>query len=83
MTARAKDDLNLIMGGEEMLCLAGRFETAHDFLSASGGSVRTLRSVIEALVTWVIEAGSDVLQGCAVAAKLISDYDTRLAKLFE
>lgn len=82
-TAWAEDDLHLITGEEETPCLAGRFEMAHDFLSASGRSVRPLRSVIETLVTSTIEAWSDVPQSCAVAAKFVSDYDTRLAKLLE
>ena len=49
------------MGGEGLLCLAGRFETAHDFLSAFGGSVRPLRSVIEALVGSV-PVGGEILR---------------------
>src|SRR5215469_5850646 len=66
--------IDLIVGGEEPLRLAGRFELLHLPLSSARRLVRVYRSVVEPLVLAMLNAGHDLSFGRAVAGKLVSDH---------
>ena len=52
---------DLVVGGEETLCLPRRLEALHLSFASSGRLVRILGSVIQALVLSVLSAGRDRL----------------------
>jgi hypothetical protein len=66
--------VDLIVGGEEPLRLAGRFELLHLPLSAARRLVRVFRSVVEPLVLAMLNAGHDLSFGRAVARQLVGDH---------
>src|SRR6266481_8188931 len=70
-----KQVVDLIVGCEEALSLAGRFELLHLPLSSARRLVRILRSVVQSLVLAMLNAGHDVPLRRAVAGELISDHD--------
>ena len=74
--AEVEEVIDLIVGREEALRLTGRFELLHLPLSSACRLVRILRSVIEALVLAMLNAGHDLPLGRAVAGKLVGDHDT-------
>ena len=49
-TAGEKDDVDLVMGSQKSLCLSGRFESPHQFLSFAGWLMGTFDTVVEPLV---------------------------------
>ena len=53
----ANDDVDLIMGSQKSLCLPGRFEPPHQFLSFARGSVRAFGPIVQAFVRPVIGMG--------------------------
>jgi hypothetical protein len=55
---------DLVVGGEETLCLPGRLEVLHLPLSSSRGLVRILDPVVETFVPAVLDAGYQVLRFC-------------------
>src|SRR5215469_2670367 len=67
--------VDLIVGGEEPLRLAGRFELLHLPLSSARRLVRVFRSVVEPLVLAMLNAGHDLAFGRAIAGKLVGDHD--------
>ena len=71
-----KQVIDLIVSRQEALCLAGRFELLHLPLSSACRLVRVLRSVIEALMLAMLDAGHDLPLCRAVAGKLVGDHDT-------
>jgi len=74
IAAEMEEVVDLIVGGEEPLRLAGRFELLHLPLSAARRLVRVFRSVVEPLVLAMLNAGHDLSFG-AVAGKLVGDHD--------
>ena len=70
-----KQVVDLIVGCEEALGLAGGFELLHLPLSSACRLVRILRSVVQSLVLAMLNAGHDVPLRGAVAGELISDHD--------
>ena len=75
ITAKMEQVVDLIVGGEEPLRLAGRFELLHLPLSSARRLVRVFRSVVEALVLAMLDARHDLSSGRAVAGKLVGDHD--------
>ena len=67
--------IDLIVGGEEALRLAGLFEALHLPLASARGLMRVLRPVIETLVLPVLNAGYDLLLRGPIAGQLVSDQD--------
>src|SRR6516165_150 len=67
--------VDLIVGGEEPLRLAGRFELLHLPLSSARRLVRVFRSVVQPLMLAMLNAGHDLSFGRAVAGKLVRDHD--------
>jgi len=67
IAAEMEEVVDLIVGGEEPLRLAGRFELLHLPLSSARRLVRVFRSVVEPLVLAMLDAGHDLSLGRAVA----------------
>ena len=57
ITAEVEQVIDLIVGGEEALRLAGRFKLLHLPLSSACRLVRILRSVVESLVLAMLMPG--------------------------
>ena len=76
ITAKMEQVVDLIVGGEEPLRLAGRFELLHLPLSSARRLVRVFRSVVEPLVLAMLDARHHLSSGRAVAGKLVGDHDT-------
>jgi hypothetical protein len=70
IAAEMEEVVDLIVGGEEPLRLAGRFELLHLPLSAAGRLVLVFRSVVEPIVLAMLDAGHDLSFGRAVARQL-------------
>jgi hypothetical protein len=70
IAAEMEEVVDLIVGGEEPLRLAGRFELLHLPLSAAGRLVLVFRSVVEPIVLAMLDAGHDLSFGRAVATQL-------------
>ena len=77
IAAQMEEIVDLIVGGEEPLRLAGRFELLHLSLSSARRLVRVLGSVIESLVLAMLDARHDLPLCCAVAGELVGDHDAR------
>src|SRR3954468_13097532 len=77
IAAEVEQVVDLIVGREEALSLAGRLEALHLPLASSGRLVRILGSVIQALMPPVLDRGHDLTLGGAVAGQLVRDHDTR------
>jgi Transposase len=75
ITAKMEQVVDLIVGGEEPLRLAGRFELLHLPLSSARRLVRVFRSVVEPLVLAMLDARHHLSSGRAVAGKLVGDHD--------
>src|SRR5215468_9827334 len=75
VAAEMEEVVDLIVGGEEPLCLAGRFELLHLPLSTARRLMRVFRSVVHALVLAMLDAGHDLSFGRAVAGKLVGNHD--------
>src|SRR5438270_12403254 len=75
IAAEMEEVVDLFVGGEEPLRLAGRFELLHLPLSAARRLVRVFRSVVEPLVLPMLDAGHDLTFGRAAAGQLVSDHD--------
>ena len=65
--------VDLIMGGEEALRLAGRLEPLHLPFSPSGRLMRILGPIVEALVPAVLDTRHHLALGSAVARQLVGD----------
>jgi hypothetical protein len=74
VAAEMKEVVDLVMGGEETLCLAGWFEPLHLSLSPSGRLVRILGWVSQALVPSVLDTGHQRLLCRAVTGQFIGDH---------
>src|SRR5215203_5636690 len=77
VAAEVEEIADLVVGGEETLCLAGRLEALHLPLPSSRRLVRVFRSVVEALVPAVLDARHQLLSRRAVAGELVGDHHTR------
>jgi hypothetical protein len=76
IAAEVEEVIDLIVGREEPLRLAGRFELRHLPLSSACRLVRILGSVVQSLVLAMLNAGHDLPLRRAVAGKLVGDHDT-------
>ena len=76
IAAEMEEVVDLIVGGEEPLRLAGRFELLHLALSSARRLMRVFRSVVQPLVLAMLNAGHDLPLRRAVAGKLVGDHDT-------
>ena len=65
IAAEMEEVVDLIVGGEEPLRLASRFELPHLPLSAARRLLRVFRSVVEPLVLAMLNAGHDLSLGRA------------------
>jgi hypothetical protein len=61
VAAERKEIVDLIVGGEETLCLLRRLEALHLSFASSGRLVRILGSVIQVPVLPVLDVGRDLL----------------------
>jgi hypothetical protein len=75
IAAKMEEVVDLVVGREEPLRLAGRFELLHLPLSAARRLVRVFRSVVQPLVLAMLNARHDLSSGRAVAGKLVGDHD--------
>jgi len=60
IAAEMEEVVDLIVGGEEPLRLAGRFELLHLALSSARRLMRVFRSVVQPLVLAMLDAGHDL-----------------------
>jgi hypothetical protein len=72
---------DLIMGRQKPLHLPRRLEALHHPLPSSGRLAGILRSIIEALVLAVLDAGHDLPLGGRIAFQLVGDQHTRRSPL--
>src|SRR3954454_4547186 len=77
IAAEMKEVVDLVMGGEEALCLSRRLEPLHLPLAWSGWLVRVFCPVVETLMLPVLNARHDLPLCRPIAGQLISDHDTR------
>ena len=75
IAAQMEEIVDLIVGGEQPLRLAGRFELLHLSLSSARRLMRVFRSVVEPFVLAMFDAGHDLAFGRAVAGELVGDHD--------
>lgn len=66
---------NRIMDGNEPLKLACRLEAFHDPFASSGRLVRIFRSIIQACVRPVFDAGHEGAHGGIIGSELVGDHD--------
>src|SRR5215217_4993063 len=76
VAAEVEEIVDLVVGGEETLCLAGRLEALHLPLSSSRRLVRVFRPVVEALVPAMLDARHQLLLCRAITAELVGDHHT-------
>ena len=74
---RPLNGVDLIMGREEPLHLAGGLEPLHPPLAPSCRLVRVLGPVVQALVPAVLDPGHQVLLRRRMARQLVRDHDAR------
>ena len=77
IAAEMEEVVDLVVGGEEALRLAGRFEPLHLPFSPSRRLVRILGPVVEALVPAVLDPGHQLPLRRAIARQLVGDHDAR------
>ena len=77
-----KDVGNLIVGGQEALDVARRFDALHDALSSPCWLVGILGPVVEALVLAVRDAGHHIALGGAIASALVGYHHPGSPTLF-
>ena len=75
VAAEMKEVVDLVVGGEEALNLAGRLEPLHLSFSPSGRLMRILSSVIQSFVLPMLDARHDLPLCRTVAGKLVGDHD--------
>ena len=81
MAAWLEYGVDLVMGGEEPLRLAGGLEPAHNFLSSSRRPVTTLNPVVKALMGPVVCIGGLMGNRLDVAPQFVFHDDPWLTKL--
>ena len=81
IAAEMEEVVDLIVGGEEPLRLAGRFELLHLPLSAARWLVRILRSVVQPLLLAMLNARHDLSLRRATAGKLVGDHNAGWPRL--
>ncbi len=77
VSTQMEEVVDLVMGREEALGLAGRLEPLHPPLASSGRLTRGLGSVVQALVRPVLDPRHDLLLRRPTAGKLIGDHGAR------
>src|SRR4051794_30918869 len=77
VAAEMKGVVDLVVGGEETLCLSRRLEALHLSFSPSRRLMRVLGSIVQALVLSMLNARHDLPLCRPVAGQLISDHDAR------
>src|SRR5918993_2746426 len=75
VAAEVEEIADLVVGGEEALCLPRRFEALHLPLSSPCRLVRVFRPVVETLVSAMLDAGHQLSLRRAMAAELVGDHD--------
>jgi hypothetical protein len=75
IAAEMEEVVDLVVGGEEPLRLAGRFELLHLPLSSARRLMRVFRSVVQPPVLAMLDAGHDLSFGRAVAGQLVGNHD--------
>jgi hypothetical protein len=70
-----KQGVDLIVGRQKALRLAGRFELLHLPLSSACRLVWIFGSVVQSLVPAMLSAGDGLAFGCAIAGQLVGDHD--------
>ena len=78
IAAWTKNDVDLIVGGKEPLCLSRRFEPTHYFLSLPGRSVRSFCPIVQSFVGSVISLWCLRSDRLNVTAQFISNDNSRL-----
>src|SRR3954454_7361250 len=66
--------VDLVVGGEETLCLPGRFEALHLPFSSARRLVRILGPVVETLVSAVLDTRHQLLLRRTATAELVDDH---------
>ncbi len=74
---------NLVMSGQEALCLSRGLEVSHYLFSPSGVSVRCFAPVVQTFVLAMLQAGCNLHLSGSIRAKLIRHNDTRRAPTFQ
>src|SRR3954453_15192903 len=77
VAAEMKEVVDLVVGGEETLCLPGRLEPLHLSLSPSGRLVRILCPVVQPFMLPMLDARHDLPLCRTVARPLVGDPDGR------
>src|SRR3954452_24687168 len=72
-----KEVVDLVVGGEETLCLPRRLEPLHLSFASARRLVRVLRPIVEPLVPAVLNAGDQLPLRRAVAAEFVGDHHTQ------
>jgi hypothetical protein len=81
VSTKMEEIVDLIVGREEALGLAGCLEPLHLPLAPSGQLLGILGSVVQSLVLPVLDPRHDLLLRRAVAGKLIGDHDAWQSRL--
>jgi hypothetical protein len=74
--------VDLVVDGEEMLCLARRLEALQLSLSPSRRLMRVLRPIVAPLAPAVLDTGHQRLLCRSIASDLVGDQDARWASCF-
>src|SRR3954453_18563518 len=77
VAAEMKEVVDLVVGGEETLCLPGRLEPLHLSLSPSGRLVRILCPVVQPFMLPMLDARDDLPLCRTLARQLVGDHDAR------
>ena len=72
IAAEVEQVVDLIVGGEKALSLAGRLEALHLSLASSGRLVRILRPVVQSFVPPMLDRGHHVCLCSVVAGELVA-----------
>src|SRR3954447_23542986 len=75
VAAGMKEVVDLVVGGEEALCLPRRFEALHLSLLPSGRLVRILCLVVQSFVLPMFDARHDLSLCRTITGQLVSDHD--------
>jgi hypothetical protein len=75
VTAEVEEVVNLVVRGEETLCLPRRLEALHLTLASSRRLVGVLGTVVEALVPAMLDTWHHLPLGRPVTWELVGDHD--------
>src|SRR6476646_2489063 len=77
VAAEMEEVVDLVVSGEETLCLPRRLKALHLSFSSSGRLVRILSSVIQSFVLPMLDARHDLPLCRTVTRQLVGDHDAR------